>query len=241
MLADPIDIILPVHNEEASIEGTVREIHRAIAVDSNILIRLAICEDGSTDNTVTVIRRLAEEFPITLSSDPVRKGYSRAVIDGMRAATSDWVALMDSDGQCDPSEFTKLLNLRSEADLIIGWRNPRSDAWVRKFMSASFGLFYRTLFDVPVRDPSCPYLLIRRTDLQRILSGNVGILKQGFIWEFVARASALHLRIAETPVHHRRRTSGTTQVYKPKKIPSLAISHIAGLWELKRELDAMTS
>jgi dolichol-phosphate mannosyltransferase len=233
----PIEIVLPVHNEGASIEGTLREFYRKIAVDSKIPIRFVICEDGSTDDTAKVLNTLSEELPIHLISDPIRKGYSRAVIDGMRATNSDWVALMDSDGQCDPVDFTKLLAMREGADLVMGWRNPRRDRWARKLISALFGLVYRATFSVNVRDPSCPYLVVRRPGLQRILSGNVGVLKQAFLWEFVARASALGLRIVETPVNHRRRASGTTQVYRPVKLPFIAVEHLLGLCKLKRELN----
>ena len=46
----------------------------------------------------------------------------------------------------------------------------------------------------------------------------MGILKQGFWWEFLARAVALNLRIVESArVGHRVRASGVTQVYRPVK------------------------
>jgi glycosyltransferase involved in cell wall biosynthesis len=235
---ETIDVVLPAHNEGASIGATLRDFYRKVMVESKIPIRFVVCEDGSSDDTVPVLHKIAEEVPVKLISHPVRKGYSRAVIDGMRASDSEWVAFIDSDGQCDPGDFAKLVALRNGADLVMGWRNPRSDVLVRKLMSGAFGLVYRALFDVRVRDPSCPYLLVRRSALQKILAGNVGILKQGFWWEFVARASALRLRIVQTPVRHLVRKSGMTQVYRPTKVPRFAAEHLLGLWKLKRELDA---
>ncbi len=233
-----IDVVLPVHNEGASIGATLREFHRTVAMGSNIPIRFVVCEDGSSDDTLPVVRALAAELPLKLISDPVRKGYSRAVIDGLRASESDWVACIDSDGQCDPADFAKLLALQDGADLVVGWRNPRSDPWMRRAMSGAFGLVYRTFFDVRLRDPSCPYILIRRASLEKILAGNVGILKQGFWWEFFARASALGLAIRETPVHHRVRSSGMTQVYRPARVPRIALEHLLGLRKLRQELNA---
>src|SRR5688500_10081986 len=94
-----IDVVLPAHNEGASISATLRAFHRTVAVDSGIPIRFVVCEDGSSDDTVAVLKALAAELPLKLISDPVRKGYSRAVIDGLRATDSDWVACIDSDGQ----------------------------------------------------------------------------------------------------------------------------------------------
>lgn len=237
---DVIDVVLPAHNEGASIAATLREFYDTIALRARIPIRFVICEDGSTDDTVSVLQSLANDMPLKLISDPVRKGYSKAVIDGMRATDADWIAFIDADGQCDPGDFARLAALREDADVVMGWRNPRSDNWIRKLMSGAFGTVYRMLFHVPVKDPSCPYLLIRRPALLALLDGNVGILKQGFWWEFVARAAALRLRIVETPVRHRVRTSGVTQVYRARKVPRIAVEHLVGLFTLKRELSALS-
>jgi dolichol-phosphate mannosyltransferase len=235
-IGERIDVVLPAHNEGSSIEATLRDFYQTVSVRNNIPIRFVVCEDGSRDNTVDVLHRVAQDIPLKLISDPVRKGYSRAVIDGLRATEAKWVASIDSDGQCDPADLPKLVSLQDKADLIFGWRNPRSDVFVRKLMSSAFGMAYRLFFDVQLHDPSCPYILIRRSALVRILAGNVGILKQGFWWEFAARAQALDLRIVEVPVRHLARTAGGTQVYRPSKVPRIAIEHLAGLWRLRREL-----
>ncbi len=237
---DAIDVVVPVHNEGATVRSTLEEFYHA-AAESNVQVRFVVAEDGSVDDTVAVLKLLAKELPLTLISGPVRKGYSRAVIDGIRATGAEWVGFIDADGQCDPADFARLVALRDEADLVIGWRRQRCDPWIRKAMSFAFGLVYRTVFDVRLRDPSCPYLVIRQASLRRILAGNAGILKQGFWWEFVARATALGLRIKVTPVHHRRRKSGTTQVYRPHKVPRIAVEHLIGLFKLRRELTSKDS
>lgn len=234
-----IDVVLPVHNEGASIADTLREFHRVVMLEGGQPIRFVVCEDGSTDNTVAVLKDLAAELPLKLISDPVRKGYSKAVIDGFRGTSSEWVGFIDSDGQCDPADMLRLAAARNEnVDLVMGWRNPRSDPWIRKAMSGSFKIVYRMFFRVTMRDPSCPYLLINRAGLEKILSGNVGILKQGFWWEFLARAVGANLRIVEMPVRHRVRSAGVTQVYRPTKVPRIAAEHLIGLCHLRRELNA---
>ena len=233
-----VDIVMPVHNEGASIEGTLREFHTVVSKNSKIPIRFVICEDGSSDNTVAVLTHVSKELPIHLITSNERKGYSRAVIDGFTAASSEIVGFIDSDGQCDPEDFNTLFKLISnpKVDFVIGYRNPRSDHWVRLLMSGLFGTVYRGMFSIPFKDPSCPYLLIKKGALDKILEGNLGILKQGFWWEFLARAISLNLSIVETPVKHRPRTAGETQIYKPTKVPRIAFEHILGLFKLKKEL-----
>ena len=237
-MREPIDVVLPVHNEADSIGVTLTEFHRVVAVEGGMPIRFVICEDGSRDNTVEVLKNLAGTLPIHLISDPERKGYSRAVLDGFRAATGSLVGFIDSDGQCDPRNFAAFVAAQDtgEYDLVFGYRNPRHDHWIRILMSNSFGAVYRMFFSIPIRDPSCPFLLIHQEALRRVLRGNPGILKQGFWWEFIARCVAAKLRIKELPVAHRPRAAGETQVYKPAKVPRIAYEHIIGLSKLKKEL-----
>jgi dolichol-phosphate mannosyltransferase len=233
-----IDLVLPVHNEAGTIEHTLREFHATVIAGGAARVRFVVSEDGSRDDSVAILRRLAQELPLHLISEPVRKGYSRAVIDGFRATTAEWVAFIDSDGQCDPRDLGAFCaEARNGSDLTVGYRNPRTDPPVRLWMSAAFGFVFRRLFPVRLRDPSCPYLLIRRSALRRLLEGQVGILKQGFWWEFMARATALGLQIREVPIHHRQRAGNvTTQIYLPSKVPSIAWQHLWGLLELRAEL-----
>ncbi len=234
--AEPIDIVLPAHNEGLTIGGTLREFHEQVVEDMGIPIRFVVCEDGSTDNTVDVLKSIADDLPILLITDTKRKGYSRAVVDGLRATTSAIVGFIDSDGQCDPRDFKELHERIAEADLVLGYRNPRRDHWFRKLMSGAFRAVYRIFFNPRVRDPSCPYLLINRAALNELLEGNLGLLKQGFWWEFSARSRAAGLRIVEVPVNHRIRAGGTTQVYRVTKVPRIAVEHFIALFALRKEL-----
>ena len=236
-----IDIVLPVHNEAESIGSTLEEFHRVVSLENRIPIRFIVCEDGSRDNTVEVLQQLQQKLPILLLTEKGRKGYSRAVIDGFKASTSEFIGFIDSDGQCDPADFPAFVEAhkKGEHDLVFGYRNPRHDHPVRILMSNSFGLVYRLIFSIPLRDPSCPFLLVRQSALREILRGNLGILKQGFWWEFVARCVGANFRIKEIPVKHRARSAGQTQVYLPTKVPRIAYEHLKGLFKLKRELNTL--
>jgi glycosyltransferase involved in cell wall biosynthesis len=235
-----IDIVLPAHNEGDGIGVVLREFFDVASADG-VDVRFVVCEDGSTDNTVEVVKTLADELPITLITSKERKGYSRAVVDGLRETTADVVGFIDSDGQCDPSDLAQLVARLPGNDLVVGYRVPRNDAWYRRVMSRSFKFVYERLFPVRLPDPSCPYMVIRQEVLSEVLRGSPGRLRQGFWWEFYARANAAGLRLATVPVHHRPRLAGETRVYRPTKIPGIAVEHLRALFTLKRELAELRS
>jgi glycosyltransferase involved in cell wall biosynthesis len=233
----PIEIILPVHNEAACIEATLREFHR-VAASQGLRVRFQAREDGSTDGTQEILHKLQRDLPLVANCSQERLGYSRAVLQGLRAATAPIVGFIDSDGQCDPNDLARLVKALADHDLAVGYRHPRVDPVARKVMSAAFGVVFRLMFKVRTKDPSCPYLLIRREVLEDVLRGSPGILPQGFWWEFSARAQAAGLRIAEVPVRHRPRAAGTTQVYRPAKVPRIAAEHLGRLPVLRRDVTA---
>lgn len=231
-----IDIVLPAHNEADTIEAVLIEFHEMTS-RAGLEVRLVVCEDGSSDGTADVVRRLEARLPVRLLSSPERKGYSRAVVDGLLATTADVVGCADSDGQCHPGDLARMAAaLDATTDLVVGYRTRRADSLVRRAMSKAFGFAYRVTFPVRLRDPSSPYLLIRRSALLAALQGNPGVLRQGFWWEFYARAHAAGLRIREVPTTHRPRLAGSTVVYRPSRVPRIAWEHLLGLRSLKREL-----
>lgn len=227
-----LEVLLPVHNEGESIEATVRGMRAEIAPVAPF--GFIVCEDGSQDNTEEVLYRLARELPMRLNLSRARKGYSRAMREGMAMLEAPWLLCLDSDGQCDPKDFARFWENRDKADIIIGWRVQRADTLVRRTFSRFFYMFYQGVFRVPVHDPSCPYVLFSKAVAHR-LAEELGDMKEGFWWEFVARAHRRGFRILELPVNHRLRSAGVTQVYKWKKMPAIFLRHIAALFTIWKD------
>ena len=231
-----ITLVTPVHNEGESIYATIEEFfnfYKASEIDVNFIIS----EDGSSDNSVEQIKLLQDNFSVKLISEPMRKGYSKAVIDGLKMVESDVVSFIDSDGQCDPADLVKLLEKFDGNNLVIGNRANRNDSTVRKMMSASFKFVYELLFNTNLKDPSCPYFVTSSQNLAEILNTpSLGILKQGFWWEFYARAKSLDIENIQVDINHRKRAAGNTVVYRPTKLPRIVIEHLIGLFQLKKLL-----
>lgn len=227
-----VEVFLPVHNEAESIEATIREIYNELS--KRLRVRFIICEDGSRDNTKEILLTLAKELPLRLDLSDQRRGYSRAVRDGMAMMESEFLLCIDSDGQCDPKDFWQFWEVRESADLVMGWRVNRQDTFLRKLFSRFFYLIYQLAFRTPSHDPSCPYLLMSSHLVRRIYPA-LGAMEQGLWWEFVARVHRAGFSIRELPVHHRPRAAGATQVYGWKKMPKIFIRHVVALFEIRAD------
>lgn len=224
-----VQVVLPVHEEGDSIAGTLHEIYSVVS--PIVPLEFVVCEDGSRDNTKDVLRETSKELPMTLDMVDSRRGYSRAVIDGFRLTTAPFILCLDSDGQCDPRDFAALWEIRNQYDVVIGWRVNRADAMPRRIMSGSFRMWHKLLFNTKLHDPSCPFVLVKRLVIEALVN-DLGVLQQGFWWEFVARVMRKGFTIAELPVNHRVRSAGVTQVYKLSKIPGIALAHAWGLFKI---------
>jgi len=227
-----LEILLPVHNEAESIESTIREIYQELSL--RIAVRFLISEDGSKDNTREILRELARNLPLRLNLSDSRKGYSRAVREGMEMLEAPYLLCLDSDGQCDPKDFWRFWELRESYDVVLGWRVNRADTPVRRVFSRFFYVIYQAVLQTPVHDPSCPYVLMKRAVAKRLV-GELGAMQQGFWWEFVARAHRRGYSIRELPVHHRLRAAGVTQVYRWSKMPGIFFRHVAAIFRIRAE------
>jgi hypothetical protein len=98
-------------------------------------------------------------------------------------------------------------------------------------MSKSFKLFHKSLFGTKLHDPSCNVMLMKRSVIDLIVP-KIGLLSEGFQWEFVARAMKAGVKIGEVPLNHRPRASGVTVVYKPSRVPGIAWRNGIGLLKI---------
>jgi len=226
-----LDIILPVYNERDSIKKVISEWQEAL--DSlKIPHHIIVCEDGSTDGTDKLLRKIRSKYNLILNQKRYRRGYGKAVIDGIKTSRAEYILHVDSDGQCDPEDFKKFWEERNRADVVIGWRVRRADPFQRKLYSFLFKTVFKALFPVKVHDPSCPFVLYKREKILPHLK-YLSYLKEGFWWGFVGMCYKKKLSVYEIPIHHRQRYSGTTVVYKISKLPKIVISNLIGLFKLK--------
>src|SRR5579862_4325129 len=109
-----LSVVVPVLNEAENIPGLVGEIRAAL--DGRLVYEIVYVDDGSTDESVSVLRRLASELPtLRLVRHRTRCGQSAAIRTGVKAAHGAWIATLDGDGQNDPADIPLLWAARDGA------------------------------------------------------------------------------------------------------------------------------
>ena len=124
-----ISVVVPLYNEEESLPELAAWVRRVMEAN-DFSYELIFVNDGSTDGSVDVIKRLAESDPaIRLVSFARNYGKSPALNEGFRRAQGDVVITMDADLQDSPDEIPELYRMITEEgfDLVSGWKKKRYD------------------------------------------------------------------------------------------------------------------
>jgi glycosyltransferase involved in cell wall biosynthesis len=225
----------PIHNEEKSILKVLNDWKEELD-KLNINYCLVISEDGSTDNTKTILKDFINKNQKRTIDNIVdeKRGYTDAVISGIKKSNSEFILCIDSDGQCDPKDFFLFWNNRhnNTDGVTIGIRNPRKDNFVRLLCSQFFGIFHFLLFPNKIKDPSCPFVLFNKKIFYKI-DIHLNYVVEAFWWLFTAACIKEKIQMQQIIINHKTRISGDTQVYKPKKFPSIFIRNLFGLIKLK--------
>lgn len=213
-----ITVAMPAYNEAENIKAMVEDVIQvmdALADDYEVIV----VDDGSRDGTGEAVKALAQRYPqVHLVPHEVNRGYGAAVFSGLTSASKELVFFTDSDRQFDLREIEKLLALIDEADLVVGYRTPRRDPFMRKLNGWGWSALVTLLFGYTARDIDCAFKLMRRKVIERIKDE---VVSRGatFSAEFLVRAKRAGFRIREVPLHgHRPRMAGSQTGARPDVI-----------------------
>jgi dolichol-phosphate mannosyltransferase len=211
-----LSIVIPVFNEEDSIEPLLHEIETALAALPGPA-EVILVDDGSHDRSWERIRSgAAGRSWLRALRFLGNRGQTAAIAAGIDAASGELIAFMDADLQNDPADLPALIRpiLEDRADVVCGWRSRRRDkALSRVIPSIVANALIRVSLDLKLHDLGCTLKVFRREYLE-----DLSLL--GEMHRFIpAYAKARGARIAEAPVNHRERRFGKskyglTRIYK---------------------------
>lgn len=204
-----ISVVVPLYNEAESLPELTEWIERVMNANG-FSYEILFINDGSTDDSPAVIKRLAESNPaIHLVSFARNYGKSPALDTGFRRAKGDVVITMDADLQDSPDEIPELYRMiTSEGyDLVSGWKKKRYDPLSKTIPTKLFNATARKVSGIHnLHDFNCGLKAYRRDVVKHIeVYGDM----HRYI-PYLAK-NAGYKKIGEKVVHHQARKYGTTK------------------------------
>ena len=169
-MADPraVSIVIPAFDEAGAIGPVVQELQAAASWREILVI-----DDGSSDDTGAI----AAKAGARVIRHPYTKGNGAAVKTGLRAATGEFVLIIDGDGQHQPADAIRLVSRLGELDLVVGARDAKSQAGTtRRAGNGLLNRFASYLTEQPIPDLTSGFRAARRDYLLEFLH----LLPNGF-------------------------------------------------------------
>jgi len=201
-----LSVVIPLYNEEpnvAPLHAELSAILKSMAVPHEILL----IDDGSTDGTFEVLRRIQPNDPRVRVVRFARNfGQTAAFAAGFAYARGQYIVTFDGDLQNDPADIPRLLEIARNHDVVCGWRKDRKDDFLtRSVPSVIANRLIGVVSGVNVHDVGCS-LKVFRADVVKPLK-----LTPGMHRYLPQLASQLGDRVTEVVVNHRPRRFGQSK------------------------------
>ena len=221
---EKVSVVVPFYNEEECVEFVLNEI-RECQPDAEIIG----VDDGSTDSTWEKMQAIEGITPLRLSEN---RGQSGALFAGLVYASGDICVMLDGDGQNDPADIQKLVDLlrAGECDVACGRRAVRKDTWSRRAASRFANGVRRTFIHDGISDTGCSLKAIQKDHVDLLVPFN-GLHR--FLPAIFTHAG---LKIAEVDVNHRERKAGTTNYTNFDRAIRGVYDLVGVCWLLRRKV-----
>jgi dolichyl-phosphate beta-glucosyltransferase len=200
-----LSIVVPAFNEETRLAGSLEQI-RGYCQRRHRRYEVVVADDGSTDGTAPMVRRLMEGWAeLRLVTNSVNRGKGYATRRGVLSARGDWILCSDADLSTPIEQLELLLRAGQEHEVVIGSRSIAGaritvhQPFHRELMGRVFNWTVRLLVVPGHADTQCGFKLYRREAARRIFEQ---LTIEGFAFDVEALylAHRLGYRVAEVPV-----------------------------------------
>jgi glycosyltransferase involved in cell wall biosynthesis len=199
-----LSVVIPAYNEVETLAEVVRRVLAAAGAD----VELLVVDDGSTDGTAEVLRRLEAAGTVKAFYHAHNQGKGAAVRRGVAAATGDILLVQDADLEYDPADYPTLLEpiVTGRADVVYGSRftGDSEGWWWRQWLgNKSLTWLSNRLTGWRVSDMETCYKVFRRPLIQAVV---IESDRFGFEPEVTAKVAAVPgVIMEEVPIRYRGR------------------------------------
>ena len=203
-----LSIVIPLYNESESLN----ELNQAIINSlngKNLDFEIIYIDDGSTDNSWSVIKDLSQNNRVSGLKFQRNYGKSMALLAGFKRALGNIVITMDADLQDDPNEIYPLFQIITEQnlDLVSGWKKKRYDSIIFKNIpSKLFNWAARKASGIKLNDFNCGIKAYKSEVIK-----NISLTDGMHRYIPVLAKNAGFFKISEKEVKHHPRKFGKTK------------------------------
>ncbi len=234
-----LSVVVPVYNEVENIELLHDEICQAL--EGVIDFEMLFVDDGSTDGTLEKLQEVAQKSSrLRVIRHITNAGQSTAVITGVHYARSEWIATLDGDGQNDPADIPRLLEVRDQAagnaaEMYAGYRKKRNDSWLKRVSSRGANAIRSRILHDSTPDTGCGLKLFMR-DVFLALPHFDHLHR--FLPALVQRSGG---RVEIVEVHHRARVKGSSKYGFHNRLWVGIVDLIGVAWLQRRRVQVETT
>jgi len=209
-------VVIPAYNEEACIRQVVSNWISGISnIIPNDHFKLLIINDGSKDQTGSILDELSGEFPNLITKHQLNGGHGNAIYNGYQMAVEmnpAFVFQTDSDDQFDPKDFHLFWEKRNDSNFVLGYREVRHDDPFRLLITRILKLSLLFIYGTYIHDANIPFRLIKTDYLKKLLNAlprQIPFAPNIFL-AVLAKKAGQHL--FDIPVLHKERETGEVSI-----------------------------
>jgi dolichol-phosphate mannosyltransferase len=211
-----IYILLPAYNEEHDIGKLLHRIQDAMMSLGYLHYKVLVVNDGSTDQTLSVVAECQQHIPILILDHGINKGLGQAMLTGLSSAErliggDDVLVTMDADNTHDPCLIGAMVDkVRSGADVVIASRYEKGGeevglSEVRSILSRGASGLLHIFFPIAgAKDYTCGFRAYRGSVLKYAFQvyGDRLVEERGFtcMAEILIKMGAVRAKVAEVPL-----------------------------------------
>lgn len=199
-------VVIPCYNEADNLTAAYHEIATELG---RYDIELLFVDDGSTDQTLEILRDLAASDPrVQYLSFTRNFGLEAAFSAGYRYASKPWILHTDADMQFPMTEVHKMVaEIETGQDAVFGIRQRRDDPLVRRWGSKAYHFIGRRLLGIEIPPGATTFRMVSSALAHRIVDLRLGTPY------FLATIPRLTNRYSTVSVSHRARQHGRSKVH----------------------------
>jgi dolichol-phosphate mannosyltransferase len=203
-----LTIVIPVFNEVECIRPLLDEIGVCFVAETGY--EVIVVDDGSIDGTAAVLQAARQSHPaLRILHHRECYGQSAAIASGVKAASTQWIATLDGDGQNDPADLLKLYRVMDESaddvHLVAGYRKQRKDDWLKRMASRLANSVRDAVLHDNSPDSACGVRIFARTTF-------LGLPQFDHMHRFLpALVQRQGGKVLSVEVNHRKRLRGQSK------------------------------